>query len=142
MTSLITTSEPLRTRFRGALLRPGEEGYEQARRIWNGAIDRRPALIARCAGADDVPARARASPASATCRSPSAAAATPSSATRVADDGVMIDLSLMKGVAVDPAARTARAARRRALGRARPRDPAARPGHHRRAPSATSASAG
>jgi hypothetical protein len=44
----------LRGHFRGALLRPGEEGYEEARRIWNGAIDRRPALIARCAGADDV----------------------------------------------------------------------------------------
>ena len=42
----------LRARFRGALLRPGEEGYEEARRIWNGAIDRRPAVIARCAGAD------------------------------------------------------------------------------------------
>src|SRR5215204_5390495 len=40
----------LRTRFRGALLRPGEEGYDEARRIWNGAIDRRPALIARCDG--------------------------------------------------------------------------------------------
>src|SRR5439155_19417551 len=45
---------PLRTRFRGALVRPGEEGYDEARRVWNGAIDRRPALIARCAGADDV----------------------------------------------------------------------------------------
>ena len=49
----------LRARFRGALLRPGEEGYEEARRIWNGAIDRRPALIARCAGADDVVAGVR-----------------------------------------------------------------------------------
>lgn len=39
----------LRDRFREALLRPGEEGYKEARRIWNGAIDRRPALIARCA---------------------------------------------------------------------------------------------
>ena len=46
--------ESLRARFRGTLLQPGEEGYEEARRIWNGAIDRRPALIARCAGADDV----------------------------------------------------------------------------------------
>ena len=46
--------EKLRARFRGALLRPGEEGYDEARRIWNGEIDRRPALIARCAGADDV----------------------------------------------------------------------------------------
>jgi hypothetical protein len=33
------------------LLVPGEEGYEEGRRVWNGAIDRRPALIARCAGA-------------------------------------------------------------------------------------------
>ena len=47
-------AHPLRHRFRGALLRPGEEGYEEARQVWNGAIDRRPALIARCAGADDV----------------------------------------------------------------------------------------
>src|SRR5215212_1921935 len=67
----------LRTRFRGALLRPGEEGYEEARRIWNGAIDRRPALVARCA---------------------------------VVDGGLMIDLSLMKAVRVDPEARVARAA--------------------------------
>ena len=44
----------LRPRFRGALLRLDEEGYDEARRVWNGAIDRRPALIARCAGADDV----------------------------------------------------------------------------------------
>ena len=46
--------EELRTRFRGALLRPGEEGYDEARRVWNGEIDRRPALIARVAGPDDV----------------------------------------------------------------------------------------
>ncbi len=44
----------LRTRFHGALLRPGVEGYDEARRIWNGAIDRRPALIARCGGSADV----------------------------------------------------------------------------------------
>ena len=44
----------LRGRVRGALLRPGEEGYDEARRVWNGAVDRRPALIARCAGADVV----------------------------------------------------------------------------------------
>ena len=49
-----TALSGLRARFRGALLRPGEEGYEEARRVWNGAIDRHPALIARCAGADDV----------------------------------------------------------------------------------------
>lgn len=43
-----------RTTFRGALLRNDEEGYEATRRVWNGAVDRKPALIARCAGADDV----------------------------------------------------------------------------------------
>jgi hypothetical protein len=42
----------LRAHFRGALLRAGEEGYDQARRVWNGAIDRSPALIARCTGAE------------------------------------------------------------------------------------------
>jgi FAD/FMN-containing dehydrogenase len=44
----------LRSRFRGALIRPGEEAYTETRRVWNGAIDRRPALIARCTDADDV----------------------------------------------------------------------------------------
>ena len=39
---------------RGPLLRPGEAGYEEARRVWNGLIDRRPALIAQCAGVADV----------------------------------------------------------------------------------------
>jgi len=41
----------LRPRFRGAQLQPGEEGYEEARRVWNGAIDRKPALIAQSARA-------------------------------------------------------------------------------------------
>ena len=44
----------LRSRFRGALIKPGDEAYAEARRVWNGAIDRRPALIARCVDADDV----------------------------------------------------------------------------------------
>jgi hypothetical protein len=40
--------------LRGALLRPGEQGYDEARTIWNAMIDRRPALIVRCAGVADV----------------------------------------------------------------------------------------
>jgi FAD/FMN-containing dehydrogenase len=99
----------LRTRFRGALLRPGEEGYDEARRIWNGAIDRRPALIARCAGADDVVEAvrfARAAELAITVRGGGHAVA----GHAVCDGGVMIDLSLMKAVHVDPGARTARAA--------------------------------
>jgi FAD/FMN-containing dehydrogenase len=99
----------LRARFRGALLRPGEEGYEEARRVWNGAIDRRPALIARCAGADDVVeavrfARERDLELSVRGGGHSIAGHA------VCDGGVMVDLSLMKAIRVDPAARTARAA--------------------------------
>ena len=44
----------LRAGLRGGLLEPGDEGYDDARAVWNGMIDRRPALIARCAGAADV----------------------------------------------------------------------------------------
>lgn len=99
----------LRKRFRGALLQPGEEGYDEARRIWNGAIDRRPMLIARCVGADDVVEAvryARDRDLLVSVRGGGHAVA----GHAVCDDGVMIDLSLMKGVQVDPAARTARAA--------------------------------
>ena len=99
----------LRTRFRGALLRSGEEGYEEARRVWNGAINRRPALIARCAGADDVVealrfARERELLVSVRGGGHSVAGHA------VCDGGLMIDLSLMKSIEVDPAARVARAA--------------------------------
>ena len=99
----------LRASFRGALLAPGEEGYDEARHVWNGAIDRRPALIARCAGADDVVVAVRFA----------ADAGMPLSVRGgghsvaghgVCEGGLMIDLSLMKAIRVDPAARAARAA--------------------------------
>ncbi|MGS0684779.1 FAD-binding oxidoreductase [Nakamurella sp. GG22] len=99
----------LRGRFRGALLRPGEEGYDDARRVWNGAIDRRPALIARCAGADDVQEAvrfARDRDLTVSVRGGGHSV----SGHAVCDDGVMIDLSALKAVAVDPAARVVRAA--------------------------------
>jgi hypothetical protein len=99
----------IRSRFRGALIRPGEEGFDEARRTWNGAIDRRPGLIARCAGADDVAeavrfARERDLLVSVRGGGHSIAGHA------VCDDGLMIDLSLMKGIRVDAEARTARAA--------------------------------
>jgi len=95
----------LRSRFRGALLRPGQEGYDGARRVWNGAIDRRPAVVARCADADDVVeavrfAREQDLPVSV--RGGGHAVA----GHAVVDDGVMIDLSLMDAVTVDPLSRT------------------------------------
>jgi FAD/FMN-containing dehydrogenase len=46
--------EALRARFNGALLREGAEGYDTARKVWNGAIDRKPALIACCTGPSDI----------------------------------------------------------------------------------------
>jgi hypothetical protein len=101
--------DSLRGRFRGALLRPGEEGYEETRRIWNGAIDRRPALIARCAGADDVVEAvrfAREHELLASVRGGGHSIAGDS----VCDGGLMIDLSLMKGVRVDPDRKVARVA--------------------------------
>lgn len=98
-----------RAAFRGALLRPGEEGYEEARRVWNGAIDRRPALIARCVGADDVVAAVRFA------RDHDLLVSVKGGGHAVAghavcNDGLMIDLSLMKAIAVDSAQRTVRAA--------------------------------
>jgi FAD binding domain/Berberine and berberine like len=104
-----TSFEQLRTYFRGALLRPGEEGYDEARRIWNGAIDRRPALIARCAGADDVVTAvrfARERDLEVSVRGGGHAVA----GHAVCDGGLMIDLSLMKSIRVDSEARIARAA--------------------------------
>lgn len=103
------TTNDLRARFRGALLRPGEEGFDEARRVWNGAVDRTPTLIARCAGADDVAvavryARDRGLPVSVKGGGHSIGGLS------VCDDGLMIDLSLMKAVRVDPEARTATAA--------------------------------
>jgi FAD binding domain/Berberine and berberine like len=99
----------LRARFRGALLRPGEEGYDEARRIWNGAIDRRPALIARCAGADDVVEAVQfALPRELLVSVRGGGHSIAGHA--VCDGGLMIDLSLMKSIRIDPNARTARAA--------------------------------
>src|SRR5512136_2778853 len=49
-----TDIDDLRGSLRGNLLVPGQDGYDTARRIWNGAFDKRPALIARCAAAADV----------------------------------------------------------------------------------------
>ena len=101
--------DALRARFHGALLLPDDEGYEEARRIWNGAIDRRPALIARCTGVDDVVEAvrfARRHELEISVRGGGHSIAGHS----VTDGGLMVDLSLMKAIRVDPKANTARAA--------------------------------
>ena len=90
------------------LLRPNDAGYDEARRIHNGLIDKRPALIARCRTAADVVAavaRARKDGLEISVRGGGHNVA----GKAVAEGGVMIDLSPMKQIVVDPAARTARA---------------------------------
>src|SRR5579871_3325540 len=95
--------------FRGPVLRAGDEEYETARHIWNGMIDRRPGFIVRASGAADVIAAvnfAREQDLPLAIRGGGHSAAGSS----VCDGGVMLDLSRMKGIRVDPARRTARAA--------------------------------
>jgi FAD/FMN-containing dehydrogenase len=88
--------------FRGELLGPEDAGYDQARRLWNAAIDKRPALIARCTGAADVRAgieRARSRDLPLAIRGGGHNVA----GTASCDGGVVIDLSPLKDVRVDPA---------------------------------------
>src|SRR5207249_12236775 len=54
MSATVTEVEPALSGFSGLLLRPEDSGYEEARRVYNGLIDKRPALIARCRGTADV----------------------------------------------------------------------------------------
>jgi FAD/FMN-containing dehydrogenase len=102
------TIREFQARLRGELLRPGDAGYDAARMVFNGMIDRRPALIARCAGASDVVqgvrfAREHGLPLSVRGGGHSVAG------TAVCEGGLMLDLSGMKGVRVDPARRIAHA---------------------------------
>src|SRR5918997_3270138 len=99
--------DALRTRVGGVVLLPGDEGYDEARSVWNGAIDKRPAVIVRCTGPDDVAAGLR-----------YAQDSDLEGAVRggghgywgaaVPEGGLMVDLSLIRHVVVDPEARRAR----------------------------------
>lgn len=94
------TVRELRDELRGELVQPGDAAYDEARSVWNGMIDSRPALIARCTGSDDVIAAIRFA------RSQGLTVAVRGGGHNVAgnatcDDGLVIDLSPMKGVRVD-----------------------------------------
>jgi FAD/FMN-containing dehydrogenase len=94
--------------FSGQLLRPEDDGYEEARRIHNGLVDKRPALIARCLGTADVVAAVNLS------REQGLEVSVRGGGHNVAgkavtDGGLMIDLARMKGMHVDPSAPTVRA---------------------------------
>jgi FAD/FMN-containing dehydrogenase len=97
----------LRDAIRGELIASDHGGYEQARRVWNGNIDRRPAIVVRCAGVADVQQSvnfARSHNLRLSVRGGGHSA--PGYGTN--DGGLVIDQSLLKGIQVDPDARTVR----------------------------------
>jgi FAD/FMN-containing dehydrogenase len=102
------TIASFRTGLRGELIATDHAGYDAARRVWNGNVDRRPALIARCTGVADVRRAvefARANQLRLSVRGGGHSA--PGYGTN--DGGMVIDLSPMKGIRVNPEARTVRA---------------------------------
>ena len=104
-----TTVETFKASLRGELLRPGDTGYDEARKVWNGMIDKRPGLIARCTGVADVISAvdfARTHQLLVSVRG--GGHNIPGNA--VCDGGLMIDLACMRSIRVDPKRRTARAA--------------------------------
>jgi FAD/FMN-containing dehydrogenase len=105
-TQLLTTIR--RAHFDGQVLTPGSRGYDSARSVWNGMIDHRPKLIARCASVDDVVTAVRAArecdlEIGVRCGGHNIAGLA------VPHGGLMIDLTPLGRVTVDPVTRRARA---------------------------------
>jgi FAD/FMN-containing dehydrogenase len=103
-----TTVEVFAATLRGPLIQPGDPGYDAARTVWNALIDRHPALIVRCAGAADVIAGVTFA------REHDLLLAIKGgghniAGTAVCDNGLLLDLSSMKGLRIDPLRSTARA---------------------------------
>lgn len=99
--------DQLHARFQGDILTPASPGYDEARHVWNGVIDKSPAIIARCRSTDDVVAAVN------TAREHELLVSIRGGGHNVAgnavnDGGLVIDLSEMRGVIVDPVAQTAR----------------------------------
>jgi FAD/FMN-containing dehydrogenase len=102
------TLDQISSTFTGQLLQPADAGYDDARRVHNGLIDKRPAIVARCCGTADVADAVRLA------RSMNLEIAVRGGGHNVGgratiDNGLMIDLAPMKGIHVDPVTRTARA---------------------------------
>ncbi|TWD83552.1 FAD/FMN-containing dehydrogenase [Kribbella amoyensis] len=94
--------------FHGELIRPADPAFDARRKVWNGAIDRRPALIARCTGVADIRAAlAFARRTGLTVAVRGGGHSFPGHST--CDGGLLVDLGLLKGVRVDPVRRTVRA---------------------------------
>jgi FAD/FMN-containing dehydrogenase len=104
----MATLEELRSRVQGQTIVPGDAAYEEARKVYNGMIDRRPAVVVRCTDAADVMATVQfAAEAGKDLSVRGGSHSVPGFGTN--DGGVVIDLATMNGVRVDPHARTARA---------------------------------
>ena len=106
MSQSVSLVEPLQTVLRGSAIEPASTEYDEARKLYNAMVDRRPALIARCRDVADVIAAVRFACAEgmelAVCGGGHNGAGLGS-----VDDGLMIDLSPMNSVRVDPDARLA-----------------------------------
>ncbi len=103
-----TEIAPFRGGLRGGVVLAGDAGYEAARRVWNGNVDRRPALIAQCANSGDVQQAVNFAASRGLLLSVRGGGhSAPGYGTN--DGGMVIDLSLMKAITVDSAKRTARA---------------------------------
>jgi FAD/FMN-containing dehydrogenase len=92
---------PLRAALEGELIEPKDAGYDEARKLWNGMFDKKPALIARCKSAKDVSAAvdlARESGMPLAVRGGGHNA----SGSGSCDDGILVDLSLMKTIVIEP----------------------------------------
>src|SRR5215475_4394178 len=98
--------DTFRAELRGQLLTAADAGYDPARRLWNAMIDKRPALIVRCEGAADVGKAVRFA-ATHALRVSVRGGGHNVAGTAVCDGGLMIDLSPMKGIRVDPVRQTA-----------------------------------
>ena len=100
--------QELKGQVRGPVLQPGDPEFDESRSVWNAMIDRRPALIVRCLGVSDVVACVNAA------RTHGVPLTVKGGGHNIAglavcDGGLMMDMSLMRGVQVDPARRVARA---------------------------------
>lgn len=98
--------DTLKSKVRGAVLAPSDPGYDEARTVWNATIDKRPAVIVRCAGTADVIATVNFARDNGFVLSVRGGAHN-IAGSAVCDGGVMLDLSTMKSVRVDPVAQRA-----------------------------------
>ena len=101
------TIDLLRTFFRGELIQPTDAAYDSARKVHNGMIDKRPRLIARAVDVADVIAAVRFGRENEMLTAIRGGGHN-AGGLGICDDGLVIDLSRMKGIRVDPAARTVR----------------------------------